>query len=347
MLAQGGEVATDEGSEYSTTNTGLDQLVDLIIDDMGLNRRVANEEIVTAAQAADAMNGIIKTAIFETGVANNDALNAADVRDINAYIRANFADQWAEYHGDDEGDSETGFHLVQNDGATTRLFGSYNAVNTVADGIYHLGFAIMDDRLLNEDGNKNASLESVAHWLEVLLQDDLANLHNDAVATYTSGTTNSGLDSLVNIITTDTGLNRKVATSEITTAANAANSMNEIILEAIDATGVRSDGELTAGDIRDVNSYIRDNHLELWAELHGDDEGCDETGFHLVQHDGASSRLFGGYNAVDTVADGVYHLGFAVECNRLQNEDGNSNVSLERVAYWLDEILDGLARDRS
>ncbi len=273
VLALGGEVATDEGSEYSTTNTGLDQLVDLIIDDMGLNRRVANEEIVTAAQAADAMNGIIKTAIFETGVANNDALNAADVRDINAYIRANFADQWAEYHGDDEGDSETGFHLVQNDGATTRLFGSYNAVNTVADGIYHLGFAIMDDRLLNEDGNRNASLESVAHWLEVLLQDDLANLHNDAVATYTSGTTNSGLDSLVNIITTDPGLNRKVATSEITAAANAANSMNEIILEAVFETGVANNGVINAADVRDLNQYIQRENYDVWVVFHGDDEG--------------------------------------------------------------------------
>ncbi len=73
---------------------------------------------------------------------------------------------------------ETGFHLVQNDGATTRLFGSYNAVNTVADGIYHLGFPVDGNRLLNEDGNRNASLESVAHWLEELLADDLADLHS-------------------------------------------------------------------------------------------------------------------------------------------------------------------------
>ena len=57
--------------------------------------------------------------------------------------------------------------------------------------------------------------------------------------------------------------------------------------------------------------------------------------------------LFGGHNAVNTVADGIDHLGFAIDCDRRQNEDGNNNVSLERVAYWLDELLDGLARGRA
>ena len=44
--------------------------------------------------------------------------------------------------------------------------------------------------------------------------------------------------------------------------------------------------------------------------LHGDDEDGEETGFHLVQNDGAKTRLFGDENAIDTVADGIYHLGF-------------------------------------
>ena len=37
------------------------------------------------------------------------------------------------------------------DGARTGLFGT-NEVDTVADGLYHLGFAIDGRRLLNEDG---------------------------------------------------------------------------------------------------------------------------------------------------------------------------------------------------
>ncbi len=151
-------------------------IIELITADPGLNRNVATSEITEAANNANEMNLIIKEAIFETGVANNGVINAADVRDINTYIRDVYPDEWVMYHGDDEGDAETGFHLVQNDGATTRLFGGLNAVNTVADGIYHLGFEIESNRLLNEDGNRNASLESVASWLQNLLQDDLKNL---------------------------------------------------------------------------------------------------------------------------------------------------------------------------
>ena len=50
---------------------------------------------------------------------------------------------------------------------------SNNAINTVADGIYHMGFEIVCDRFLNEDGNRNASLEDVAFWLNELLEEDL------------------------------------------------------------------------------------------------------------------------------------------------------------------------------
>jgi Ca2+-binding RTX toxin-like protein len=53
---------------------------------------------------------------------------------------------------------------VQNDGAITQYFGK-NLVNTVADGIYHIGFNIQDNRLLNEDGDANARLNDVSSWL--------------------------------------------------------------------------------------------------------------------------------------------------------------------------------------
>ena len=99
------------------------------------------------------MNQIIVRAIKETGVANDGTISAVDVRDINTYLRSAATHAWILLHGNDTERSETGFHLVQNDGATTQLFGDENAIDTVADGIYHLGFAIQYDRLLNEDGN--------------------------------------------------------------------------------------------------------------------------------------------------------------------------------------------------
>jgi len=322
-----------------TTGTGLDQLVAIITTDPGLRRKVPDAEIVSAANAADAMSHIIVEAIWTAGLANDGCINAADVRDLSTYIQANYADQWIMLHGDDEDGLESGFHLVQNDGATTRLFGT-NAVNTVADGIFHLGFCIVGDKLLNEDGNPNASVEKVAAWLNELLKDDFTNpaLINPAVDPYAEPTTGTGLDRIVEIITTDPGLNRKVPTSQITAAAEAADEMNRIIVEAIWTTGVANDGRVNAADVRDLSAYIRGNYADRWIELHGDDEDGLETGFHLVQNDGATTRLFSA-NAVNTVADGIFHLGFSIDRDSLLNEDGNRNASVETVAWWLDELL--------
>ena len=157
-----------------STGTGLDQLVNLITADPGLNKRLATSEIFAGASAADAMDVLIVKAIRATGAADGGTIDADEVREINAWLRAGYASTWATLHGDDAESAETGFHLVQGDGASTQLYGR-NAVDTVADGLYHLGFAIDKGRLLNEDGDANASLRSVAEWLNVLLAADLAN----------------------------------------------------------------------------------------------------------------------------------------------------------------------------
>ena len=274
-------------------------------------------------------------------------MTAADLRDVNAYIQAHHYDTWVDLHGDDEGDEETGFHLVQNDGAVTRLFGQ-NAVNTVADGIYHIGFDIDGYRFLNEDGNGNVSVKTAAVWLSELLADDLASgaLSNPRVNPYAQGTTGTGLDSLVDVIVNDPKLQQKIATSEITAGARAADAMNSLIIEAIKATGLANDGEINAADVRDLNAYLQTHHYDTWVVLHGDDEYVEyggecyyeETGFHLVQNDGAESRLFGD-NAVNTMADGIYHLGFDILGDQVLNEDGNRNARVETIAWWLNELL--------
>ncbi len=322
------------------TNTGLDLLVTTITDDPGLIKKIPLTDIYGGATAADGLNKLIIEAIRATGIANNGDITAADVYDLNAYIRKNHLSKWTQLHGDDEDCAETGFHLVQNDGATSKLY-DRNAVNTVADGLYHLGFEIKDGQFLNEDGNANANVKTVAQWLDDLLDKDLtgSNLKNASVDPYAEGSTNTGLDQLVTIITTDEGLNKKIATSEIFAGATAADGMNKLIVEAIRATGVANNGDITAADVRDLNAYIRANHLAKWTTLHGDDEDCVETGFHLVQNDGATSRLYD-RNAVNTVADGLYHLGFEIKDGQFLNEDGNANASVKTVAQWLDELLD-------
>ena len=327
-----------------STGTGLDSLVELILQDPGLNRNVATSEIVEAARNADAMNLLIQDAIEQTGIASNGQINAADVRDLNQYLYSNFAEPWSVYHGDDADGAdqpETGFHLVQNDGATTDLFRK-NAVDTIADGIYHLGFQIEGDRLLNEDGNRNASVASVAFWLSELLEDDLENDTLPAAKNpYVVGNSGTGLDELIEIITVDPGLNHRIPTSEIGAGADAANQLNKLIADAVLQTGAANDGRIDTADIYDINGYLRRSEAQIaeWTRLHGDDDGGEETGFHYVQNDGARTHLFGDENAVNTVADGLYHLGFEIQRGRLLNEDGNRNASVEDVAYWLGEFL--------
>ena len=322
-----------------TTGTGLDQLVSIITNDVGLNRKISNADIRGGASAADGMNALIVEAIRATGVANNGDITIADLRDVNAYLRGNHLTQWTLLHGDDADCVETGFHLVQDDGATSRLF-ERNAVDTVADGIFHLAFEICDNRFVNEDGNANASLRSVSDWLNQLLASDLigTTLDNAAVNPYAQGTTGTGLDQLVSLITLDEGLTKKIANSEIFAGASAANGMNALIVEAIRATGAADGAIIDVGEVRELNTYLRAHHLDEWTTLHGDDEDGVETGFHLVQNDGATSRLFD-RNAVNTVADGLYHLGFEIQRNRFVNEDGDANASLSTVAQWLNTLL--------
>ena len=109
--------------------------------------------------------------------------------------------------------------------------------------------------MLNEDGDPNAHLKSVTEWLNSLLANDLAGdkLDNAAVNPYAMGTTGTGLDQLVDLITHDPGLNKKIATSEIYAGASAADKMNAIIVEGIRATSAADGGVIDAPEVKDIN----------------------------------------------------------------------------------------------
>ena len=321
----------------ATTGTGLDALVAMIETDQGLLGRLPLEEIRAGAEAANAMNEAIIEGIQALGLANDGGFSAADITGLSDWIVANHAEVFTAAHGDDEDGTETGFHLVQNDGANTRLFGE-NGVNTVADGIYHLVFGYDRGRLINEDGNRNASLEDVADWLNRLLADDMDTLANPDATPFPEGSTGTGLDQLVSFIVTDPGLTLKVTAEDIAEAAEAANTMNAIIVEGIEALELGVDGTLSPAEVFALSDWIRATHYDAFAAAHGDDENGEETGFHRVQNDGAEARMWGD-NIVNTIADGIYHLVFGTEGDRLVNEDGNRNARVEQVAYWLNELL--------
>ncbi len=159
--------------DIALTGTGLDTLVDIILNDKKLAQGTPLDNIEEGAEAAAAMNALIVEGILSTGVAEDGAIQSSDIVTLNRFLLGNYADEWSELHGDDETGVETGFHLVQGNGNRTLLYGS-NAVDRVADGIYHLGFEMLGrSRLADEDGNGNRSIYEVAEWMNDLLADDL------------------------------------------------------------------------------------------------------------------------------------------------------------------------------
>jgi hypothetical protein len=261
---------------------------------------------------------------------------------MNDFINKNYHQEWIKLHGDDDGGVETGFHKVRGNGARTKLFGK-NAINKVADNIYHLGFeSHLKNRLLNEDQNKNASYQKIATWLDALLRQDLdAGIYHNADVKEIVGNTGTGLDQVIDIIYQDSGLQKRISLGDIRMGAHCSNEMNHLIIEAVQQVKTTTGTQFTVQDIKNMNAYLVDNHLERWAIIHGDDEkkGA-ETGFHKVQSDGAKTRLYE-KNAINKVFDGVYHLGFETDHKRrLRNEDGNKNASFKKVAFWLNSLLE-------
>ncbi len=316
-------------TDHSHTGSALDRITNAIMADAGLAAATPEADITGGANAANHLNQLIMDGLAAVGALTDGQVSVADVLAVNAWIRGDAARlaQFVEWHGDDERGVETGYHLVQNDGANTKIFGK-NLVNTVADGMYHIGFEIVNDQFRNEDGNANARVSDVADWLNYFLSDP--------------SNTGTGLDRIVDTIKVDTGLSRNTAAADIDGGAASANALNHLLLEAIAATGAMADGWITDSDLVAMNAWVRSDAARLarFIELHGDDENGSETGYHLVQNDGANTNYFG-QNLVNTVADGLYHFGFAIENGRFLNEDGDANATLFDAAAWLNYFVKG------
>ena len=335
----------------SGTGTGLDKLTKVILDSDGLQMRVGfgqltEDEIYTAAVAADKMNDIILEGINETGIANDGVLDKAEMRDLQGYIHGNYAAEWSQLYGNDTNGQSTSFHLMLGWGHDAELFGR-QAICHVAKDVYQLGFDLNGYMLENEDGNQGQSINVVAGHLNKLLAGDLADgslAGSSAVPPVQPvESTNTGLDTLVDIIRTSSSLQLRVeygqlTQSDIKEAANAAAEMNEIIVEAINATGVAGDGHFSGNDVSSLQDYIHGNYADEWRDLHGNDTNGDLTGFHNARNWGQDEQLFG-RQAICHIAEEVYQLGFEQNGRFLEDEDGNQGQSVNVVAGSLNNLL--------
>lgn len=317
------------GSPTSTTRSGLDVIADSILVDEGLRLSIPRDQIVAGAEAADGLSALILAGVRDLGLLSDRLIDSADVLALNAWFRADPAryDAFVALHGDDEDGEETGYHQVQGDGAWTGWFGR-NLVNTIGDGLFHIGFEVVNGRFQNEDGDANATVADVASWLDYFLSD-VSN-------------TGTGLDDITDAILTDRGLAGGTAASQIMEGARTANTLNKMMLQGLAATGGNTDGRIDVADILALNTWFRADtaRYDAFVALHGDDENGVETGFHTVQGDGGRSTYLG-QNLINTVVDGLFHIGFEIQASRFLNEDGDANADIGDVATWLNFLLNG------
>lgn len=340
-IANGSLVPPPSDVVGGTTGTGLDRIVDIILTDEGLALQQARPEVLEGALAADSLNQLYVDAIFATGVANDGRITSGDIYDLVAYVQSNAYDEFVRLHGNDFADgTETGFHKVNGNGSTTILYDDRRAIDAIADSIYHIGFPIVDGRLLDEDGNPNLPPGVVASWLNELLAEDIAagTLTNPNAGLLTEGTTGTGLDRVVQDILTEGKVQTQVSTAERDIAARAADGQNHLIIEAIETTGIASDGDIDATDIRVINSYLLANHADTWRALHGTEIDGVRSAWHLAVVDGASSQVFG-EASLNYLWDGVLHIGFEIDGDRVLNARDEPNRTVDQLSRWLNLLL--------
>ena len=149
-----------------------------------------------------------------------------------------------------------------------------------------------------------------------------------------SGTTGTGLDQVIGWIARDPGLAGNTEASAIAEGIQAANGLNQLIINGLQATGSYNDVMLDSDDIRRLNTWLLGSTAlkNTFDILHGDDANGVATGFHTIQNDGGNQK-FRGLNLIDTVLDGIYHFGFSINANnQFLNEDGNANAAIADVA---------------
>ncbi|NBC96784.1 MAG: hypothetical protein GVY27_10570, partial [Deinococcus-Thermus bacterium] len=166
-----------------TTGTGLDRVVDLVLDNATFADTIGTARLDAAVRGADAMNTALVDAIRATGVAEDGAFSTSDMAEINDHLLDRGRDgdiDWAALRDPDDGVGYDAVLDTPNGG--TRLFGT-DPYNRVFDNIYNLGFATAGPKLTDGDGDGDteAGLSAVRDYLNALLADDLASSGADVL----------------------------------------------------------------------------------------------------------------------------------------------------------------------
>lgn len=139
-----------------------------IMNDAWLKKNVTLDDKLDAVHDSNIMADIIYKSIKATKIwLGKNGYTADDIKKLDHYIYEHYNSVMIRYHGNDENTYQTWYHKIQNNWATWKImiwWRERNAINTVIDSFYHLWLfdVLNNNRILNEDGNKNARWSDMA-----------------------------------------------------------------------------------------------------------------------------------------------------------------------------------------
>ena len=331
--------------ENRFTGTGLDRLVETIESDTGVQRRVSDADLHTGAQAAGELNHLLLEGIEALGLANDGSFDRSDLRGLSDWIRGDAGRNatYLDLYGRNNGGSETGFQLVQNEDSNNRLFGE-DAIDEVADAIYSIGFGYDGQgRSLDVNGDAYRSLNLTASWMNDLLSDaDMEALSNSSGSLVVEGTTGTGLDRVIEILQSDPGLVRNVSQTDIASASRAVDGLNHLYLEGMSALGLANDGTIDKADVIALDEWVGADQARFaeFDELHSDWLRVVNRGAEIGQvdgfHDGIHPHIG---HVVNHGFLGMYTIGFGSDDGMLFEQDGTPKVSASVGGHWFNQLL--------
>jgi Ca2+-binding RTX toxin-like protein len=154
----------------SEMTTKLESIVAAVVADAGLAKNVNARDMAAGIVAIRDLNLLLAEVLAKTGLNDDGLVTPDELKQVSQAIQADAAlyDRFIVAHGDDEGNVETGFHVLQNDGGMSKFQGRA-LVDTVIDAVFHVGFNVDNGRFVNEDGNQNERVTDVARWLNYFL----------------------------------------------------------------------------------------------------------------------------------------------------------------------------------
>jgi hypothetical protein len=352
-----GALTSGKAPTFARTGTGLDQIIDVALNDSSLAYKISTLEARGGIEAAASLNALIVDGVRTLGLAKDNNISVQDVQALSKWIRADSgrASQFRDDYGSNSG-AESGFQLIAGESASSKLY-NVNAIDTVFNTIYRVGFSYNGDVFDGLSGASRVSVWQIRDWLNKVFANDFSTgelntaqppaakpiptppaIPEEAPPVSSDGT-GTGVDIIVDLVKTDPVLSWRISAAEISGGAAAAAGLNQMIADGFRATGIGDDGAISLADVYELNAWFRADSARVAAftALYGSTSGA-ESGYQLVAGEQAGSRLYG-VNAIDTLFGTIYRIGFALDGTIFDGPAGSRYASVWQVRDYLQDVL--------